>query len=261
MRKNFLRSIENFLRQPGQPRDLYSIALVRAARNNLAQKNNLVVPLAHRLVEIANAAAFLGKFRQFVIMRREECARPNLVVQKFGHAPGDGKTVECRCSAADLVQNYQAPLGGVIDDVRSLVHLDHERRLAAGEIVICPHAGENAVHQTDLRAFRRDKAADLRHQHNQRDLTNVSGFPSHVRAGHDRQPQVLAVKRCVVRDKLFFEEILIQHRMPPVFDDELQRLIQFRPAIPEKARRFGQRTNDIENRNAGGGLLHGSKLA
>ena len=132
--------------------------------------------------------------------------------------------------------------------------------MAAGEIVICPYAGENAVHQTDLRAFRRDKAADLRHQHNQRDLTNVSGFPGHVRAGNDGQPQVLAVERCVVRDKLFFQQILIQHRMPPVFDDELQCLIQFRPAIPEEARRFGQCTNDVENRNGGGSLLDRSEF-
>ena len=126
-------------------------------------------------------------------MRREQGARLDLVVQKFRHAPGDRQPVECRCSASDLVQNDQASLGRVVHDVRRLVHLHHERRLPARQIVVRADPRENAIDQSDLRACRRDKAADLRHQHNQRDLPDVSRFARHVRPRHNRQPHVFAI--------------------------------------------------------------------
>ena len=81
----------------------------------------------------------------------------------------------------------KAALGGVVDDVRCFVHLDHEGGLAAREIVVRADAGENAIDQADLRALRRDKAADLRHQHDQRDLADIGRFTRHVRPGDDGQ--------------------------------------------------------------------------
>ena len=39
---------------------------------------------------------------------------------------------------------------------------------------------------TPMRAVRRrDEAADLRHQHNERDLPHIGGFTGHIRAGHE----------------------------------------------------------------------------
>ena len=75
MRKNILRAVENFLRQAGQTRDLDAVAFVRAARDDFAQENDLLVPFAHGDVEIANAFAVLGELGQLMIMRGEEtCA-------------------------------------------------------------------------------------------------------------------------------------------------------------------------------------------
>src|SRR5438445_9762969 len=107
----------NLRRQSRQPTDLCSVAFSCPTGNNLAQENDLVVPLTHGDVAIADAAAFLSEFRQLVIMSRKEGARLNLVVQKFGHAPGDGKPVKSRCSATNLVENDQAPFGGIVYDV------------------------------------------------------------------------------------------------------------------------------------------------
>ena len=89
MRQDLLRSIENFLWQTGQPRHLDAVTLVCAAGNDLAQENDLLVPFPDRDVEIADAFAFLGELGQLVIVRREECARLDFVVQKFGDAPGN----------------------------------------------------------------------------------------------------------------------------------------------------------------------------
>ena len=143
-----------------------SITLVRATRHDLTQKNNLIVPLTHRDVEIADATALLGEFGQLVIVGCEESARFDFVVEKFRHAPCDGQPIERGCSSADLIENDETSLRGVVDDVGSFIHFDHERGLATGKIVIRPDAGENAIDQADLRAFRRNEAADLRHQHN-----------------------------------------------------------------------------------------------
>src|SRR5207244_6958245 len=69
MRQNIFRSVENFFRQTGQARDVDSVAFIRAAGDDLSQKNDLIVPFAHSHIEIADAAAFLSEFRQ---LRSEE---------------------------------------------------------------------------------------------------------------------------------------------------------------------------------------------
>src|SRR5437762_116578 len=62
---------------------------IRAAGDDLAQENDLLVPFAHSDVKVADAAAVLGEFGQLVVVRREQRARFDFVVQKFGHAPSD----------------------------------------------------------------------------------------------------------------------------------------------------------------------------
>ena len=239
------------LGNPAEPRDLDPVALVRAARNDLAQENDLLVPFAHRDVEIAHAARVPRQLGQLVIMGREKRARLDLVVQKFRHAPGDRKAVEGRSAAADLIQNDQAALGRVVHDVRRLVHLDHEGRLAAREIVVRADAGENAIDQTDLRARRRNEAADLRHQNNQRHLPDVGRFPGHVRPGDDGQSHLLAIELGVVRHKFLFGQILIEHRMTPVLDDRAAANRPVPAGNNERAAPFRRAQQiDIESRDA-----------
>src|SRR5437870_1130516 len=105
MRQNFLRAIENFLWQTGEAGNLDAVTLIGAARDDLAQKDDLIVPFAHGDVEIADATALLGELGQLVVMRREQRARFDSVVEKLGHAPRDREAVERRCSAADLIEN------------------------------------------------------------------------------------------------------------------------------------------------------------
>ena len=75
MGKNFFRSIEDFFWQAGETRHLDAVTLVRAAGDDFAEENDLLVPFAHGDVEIAYAFAVLGEFGQLVIMRGEQtCA-------------------------------------------------------------------------------------------------------------------------------------------------------------------------------------------
>ena len=62
MCKNILGPIENYLRQAGQPRDLDPVTLIRSTGNDLAQKNDLLVPFADRDIEITDSAALFASF-------------------------------------------------------------------------------------------------------------------------------------------------------------------------------------------------------
>jgi hypothetical protein len=58
----------------------------------------------------------------------------------------------------------------VREDLRGLLHLDHERRVARGEIVRRADAREDAVDDADVRPRGGHEAANLRHQRDQRRL-------------------------------------------------------------------------------------------
>src|SRR5437763_8973613 len=105
MGKNFFRASQDSFRQAGEARDLYTVAFVRAAGDDFAQKNDLLIPFADGDVQIANAFAILCEFDQFMIMRGKQTAGFDVVVEKFGHAPRDREAVKSRGAAANLVKN------------------------------------------------------------------------------------------------------------------------------------------------------------
>ena len=71
-----------------------SVALVRAARNDLAQKNDLLVPFPDRDIEVHYPFSFQRQLSQFVVMSREQGPRLDRVVQKFRHAPRNRQAIE-----------------------------------------------------------------------------------------------------------------------------------------------------------------------
>ena len=104
----------------------------------------------------------------------------------LGHRPGDAQPVEGRRAAADLVEHDQAARGGAVEDVRGLLHLDHEGRLAARDVVRRADARVDAIDQPELGVARRHERAGLGQQRQQRDLTQVRRLAAHVRPGeHD----------------------------------------------------------------------------
>ena len=107
MGKNFFRAVEDFFRQAGEARDLYAVTFVGAARDNFAQKNDLLIPFAYGDIQITNPFAILREFDQLMLMRGKQTARFDLIVKKLGHAPRDREAVESGCAAADLVKNHQ----------------------------------------------------------------------------------------------------------------------------------------------------------
>ena len=144
-----------------------------------------------------------GKFRQLVIMGGKEGPRPERrgIVNIFRHRPGDAETVEGARPPADLVQDDEAPLRGVAEDVRHLVHLHHEGALPPGQAVRRADAGEDPVDHADPRPGRGDETPHLGHQNDQGDLPDIGRFSGHVGTGDDQKAVFLQIERDIVGDE------------------------------------------------------------
>jgi hypothetical protein len=150
--------------------------------------------------------------------------------------------------AADLVQNYQRPCRGVVEDVRGLVHFHHEGAAAPRQFVRRADTGEYPVHDADPRLLCRDEPAHLRHEHHQRDLPDVRGFPRHVRAGDEQEPLLAAIQKDVVGDELLLQHLL-QNRMAAVLDAQHRLLVHDRRAVAVLERRQSQRRQHVYYRH------------
>ena len=104
-----------------------------------------------------------------MVVRREQGAAADRVEQVLRHGPGDREAVVRARAAADLVEDHQRSPRRVAEDLGGLPHLHHERALAARDVVARAHAREDAVDEADLGLARRDVAAHLREDHDQRE--------------------------------------------------------------------------------------------
>ena len=102
--------------------------------------------------------------------------------------------------AADLIENDQRARAGLIEDGGSFDHLDHEGRAPAGEIVGGADAREQPVDDADMRAARRNEAAHLREDRDQRVLPQERGFARHVGTGD--QPDAAGVRSVGRRSRI-----------------------------------------------------------
>ena len=62
--------------RPGEPRDLDAVAAIGAARHDLAQEDDVVLPLADDDVEVGDAGQRVGEVGELVVVRREDRLRP-----------------------------------------------------------------------------------------------------------------------------------------------------------------------------------------
>src|SRR5262245_20176371 len=70
--QNFPGASQNRTRHAGETGHLNTVALVCAALDNLAEEDNLIVPLAHSHVEIPQPRQAHGQYSQLMVMRGEE---------------------------------------------------------------------------------------------------------------------------------------------------------------------------------------------
>ena len=238
---------DDLLRQSCKFGDVDAVTFVRSSRDNLAQKDDLITVFAHGNVVIFHSAPCDCKFREFMIMGGElgSCAAGGVIQQKFRDRPGDGKSVECACSASDLIQNYDAFRGGVVQDVRGLDHFHHEGALSACDVVGCTDAREDPVRNADMRACRREEGTHLRHDDKKRGLADVGGFSRHIGAGDDHHAVVLAVQKRIIRDKPFSFHGAVKHRMAPGTDVQEIVVGDLRAAVGVALGAVGERAENV----------------
>ncbi len=125
-------------------------------------------------------------------MRREEATTAIDLMQVLHRRPGDGKSVEGRCTPADLVQNDQRAVRRLIEDGGGFHHLHHEGRAATRQIVRRADTRKQPVHNADMGSFRRHEGTDLRKDGDQRILAQEGRFTAHVGTGEQPDRAVLA---------------------------------------------------------------------
>ncbi len=171
-----------------------------------------------RDVVVAHSRQKIGEINEFVVVRRKQRLRPQarVAMDIFDDRPCQRQSIVGTGSPPDLVEHQQAAFGGVMQDVGRLHHLDHERRLPGVDHVLRADAGEDAINNANGRRRSRDETADLRHQHNERRLPQVSRLAAHVRAGDHPHALALLEHNVVRHVPVVRLHEMLHHRMPPV---------------------------------------------
>src|SRR5580704_13858338 len=201
--QNFAGALDDASREAGEASDFNAITLVGAAGIDAAQKNNFVGRFPDRDVHVLHAGEQIGELGEFVIMRGKKRARARVLLQMLDDRPSDGKAVKRCRAAADFIEKNKTRWCGVMQDGGDFAHLHQKGRAAAGKIIACADAREDAVGDGQLGGTSGNERAHLRHQNNQRALPKIRGFTAHVRASD--QQKLLAAR---VEAKIVWNEAL-----------------------------------------------------
>ena len=166
----------------------------------------------------------------------------------LGDGPGQAEAVEGGGAAPDLVQQHQALGRGRVEDARRLLHLQHERGLAAGDVVGGAHAGEQAVRQRHLRLGRGHERSGVRQQDDEGRLPQERRLPAHVGPGDDDELLRRVVEQQVVGDERRGRSAL-DDRMPALADAQLRAVVHPRLRVVECVRRLRQRRQHVDRGN------------
>ena len=182
-------------------------------------------------------------------------------MQMLGDRPGDADAVIGAGASADLIQHHQRSFGGVVEDIRGLVHLDHEGRIAAGEFVGGADPAENPVDLADPGRGGRHPASQMGEQRDEGDLTDIGGFSGHVRAGQQGDLLARRSQARVVGDEGTGAGTAQQHTfydgMPALFDLEDIRIVDHGPDPVRFPGEFGPAAQDVRLGDGLGGREQG----
>ena len=90
--------------QPGQPRHLDAVALVRRARLNGVQKHDALGGFFDRHPQVLQSGQLLRQQSELMVVGSEEGSRADLGMQIFKRCPSQGESIEGSRSAAHFVQ-------------------------------------------------------------------------------------------------------------------------------------------------------------
>ena len=122
-------------------------------------------------------------------------------------------------AAPQLIHEDEAVGGDVVEDDRRLGHLNHKRTLTARDVVRRPHAGEDSIHDAEVRLTCRDKGAHLSHQHDEGGLPQECALTRHIGSGDHHDLVCLRVAEDIIGDILLARRHHpLNHGMAPLLD-------------------------------------------
>ena len=116
---------------------LNSVTAARRASLYFMQKHNAVVATAGRRLccadmHVHSVSVFDGKLSQLKIMGGKQSERLRFVMQMRSNTACQSQSVKSGCATTNFIHQYQAVCGGVMQDMRSFRHFQHEGRLRVG---------------------------------------------------------------------------------------------------------------------------------
>ena len=176
--------------QPGQPRHLDAVAAVRPPRHDLAQEDDVVLPLAGRDVRVDDARQRVGQVGQLVVVRGEQRLRARRGVASPGTRPRPtrcsgrrrwrcrGRSRRARRGCATWRRSGCCAVSCI-----STMNVDCPRAMLSD----APTRAKMRSTIAELGLARRHERPGLRHQAEQRRLPQVGGLAAHVRAREDHE--------------------------------------------------------------------------
>ena len=191
-------------------------AFVSAASGYLPHKDNILPVLFHGNAVILYAFHVPFQFTQFMVMGRKQRLGSDFlpVADILHHSPCNGQPVESACPPADFIQDNQAVLCCISQNIGCFAHFNHKGTLSAGKIIARSDSCKNLVAYRQMRLRCRNKGTDLRHQADQRYLPHIRAFSGHIRPGDNHHPVLIGIQQRIIRNKAVIRYTLFHYRMP-----------------------------------------------
>ena len=163
-------------------RDVDAKAVVGSPLGQLSQEHDLALNFFDADIDVGDSSESKAHVVQFVVVRRKQRQWPvgRLLVQMFCDGPCDADAVVRACATSDFIEQHQRPRRQPVEDGRRFIHLHHEGRLAAADVVGGTHTGEDAVQQPELGLFGRHKRPGLTQERNKGCLSQEGALARHV---------------------------------------------------------------------------------
>ena len=103
-----------------------TVAFAGRAGLDVVEEDNVLALLKRGEVHIDCRSMGFGQFGQLEIVGGEEAEGFVFLQQVFGNSLRKGEAVKSRSATSDFVHKDEGLLGGVVEDVGSFAHFDHE---------------------------------------------------------------------------------------------------------------------------------------
>ena len=142
----------------------------------------------------------------------------------------------------------------MIQNRGDFAHFDKKGGPPAREIVARADARENAVGNGQFRLSRRNKAAHLRHQHDERGLPEIRGLAAHVGPGNEKKLLASRLEAKIVGNEALalLAQQFFDHRMAPADDEKFASRVELGPRIAPIRSQFRKRSENIHLRDGRG---------